>query len=71
MTIFLARVADWFRRLRSKRYFPLLVLIFGLPAIMCGGYLLFPPPQTNILVMGVDSREGEGWVTRSDSIRLI
>jgi LCP family protein required for cell wall assembly len=42
---------------------------------VCGmsfaAYLLFPPPHTDILVMGLDSREGEGFVARSDSIMLL
>ena len=34
-------------------------------------YLMFPPPHTDILILGVDSREGEGWTTRADSIILV
>jgi LCP family protein required for cell wall assembly len=34
-------------------------------------YLLFPPPHTDILIMGLDSRAGEGFVARSDSIILL
>jgi LCP family protein required for cell wall assembly len=33
-------------------------------------YWLAPPPRTNILILGLDSREGEGVVTRSDTIIL-
>ncbi len=35
------------------------------------GYLIFPPARMNILVMGVDGRKGEGFVSRSDSIMLM
>jgi len=34
-------------------------------------YLVFTPPQTDILVMGLDSRAGEGTATRTDSIMLV
>jgi LCP family protein required for cell wall assembly len=33
-------------------------------------YTLAPPPRTNILVLGVDARPGEGMVTRTDTIIL-
>lgn len=33
-------------------------------------YAVFPPPRMNILLLGVDSRPGEGYVTRSDTIIL-
>lgn len=34
-------------------------------------YVAFPPQPLDILVMGLDSREGEGKITRTDSIMLI
>lgn len=34
-------------------------------------YWIIPPPTLNILVMGLDAREGEGRGTRSDSIMLL
>lgn len=40
-------------------------------SVSFAAYLLFPPPHTDILVMGLDSREGEGFVARSDSIMLL
>src|SRR5689334_8181598 len=40
-------------------------------SISFAAYLLFPPQHTDILVMGLDSREGEGFVARSDSIILL
>jgi LCP family protein required for cell wall assembly len=45
------------------------------PIFLCGlslvAYLLFPPPQIDILVMGLDSRAGQGMVSRSDSVILM
>jgi LCP family protein required for cell wall assembly len=34
-------------------------------------YLVFPPPQTDILILGLDAREGEGYMARTDSIMLL
>lgn len=52
-----------------------LALILLIPVFLCGTtlviYLIFPPPQTDILVMGLDSREGEGWLARADSVILV
>lgn len=56
-----------------------LVLIFFvallLPVFCCGitllTYLVFPPRHLDILILGVDSRPGEGFVTRTDSIMLL
>jgi len=33
-------------------------------------YILFPPPRTNILLLGIDSRPGEGTATRTDTLIL-
>ena len=53
----------------------ILALILLVPVFLCGltlvFYLVFPPPQTDILIMGVDSREGDGWLARADSIMLV
>jgi LCP family protein required for cell wall assembly len=65
------------RRLRGTRYFPLALLatIIGVPALLCIAsliiYIILPFPHTDILVLGVDSRAGDGWVTRADSIMLV
>jgi LCP family protein required for cell wall assembly len=54
------------------------LIIFGLfivPVFVCGlslvVYLLFPPPHLDILVMGLDSRAGQGMVSRADSIMMV
>jgi polyisoprenyl-teichoic acid--peptidoglycan teichoic acid transferase len=61
-------------RLRKNKAL-ILALILLTPVFLCGLtlviYLVFPPPQIDILVMGVDSREGEGWLARADSIILV
>ena len=45
-----------------------------LPVFCCGlgfvAYLVFPPPPLDVLIMGVDARSGEGYVTRTDSVML-
>ncbi len=52
-----------------------ILFVFLTPVLLCSCsllfYVIFPQPQTNILVLGVDSREGEGWLTRADSIMLV
>jgi LCP family protein required for cell wall assembly len=56
----------------------LFLALFGLimiPMFLCGlglvAYLLLPPPHVDLLVMGLDSRAGQGTVSRSDSIMLV
>lgn len=58
------------RPARRRRYFPCLVLLFGLPLLMCLCSVALAP-HTDILVLGVDSRPGEGWVARADSVILV
>jgi LCP family protein required for cell wall assembly len=45
------------------------------PAFCCGltllTYLVFPPPHTNLLILGVDGHESEGFASRTDSIMLL
>ncbi len=55
------------KNLRSKRLLRVLAVVLGFIVL----YLMFPPPHTDILVLGVDSRSGEGWTTRADSIMLV
>ncbi len=65
------------RRLRRRRGGCLLLgaAVLIAPALLCGLalviYLVLPPAHTDILVVGVDSRAGEGWQTRADSIMLV
>lgn len=54
---------------------PLLIfLLFMLPVFCCGlgfvAYLVAPPPPLDVLILGLDARPGEGFVTRTDSIML-
>lgn len=39
-------------------------------ALYVGLYIIAPPPRTNILILGLDSRPGEGNVTRTDTMIL-
>lgn len=55
---------------------PLLVFVLlMLPVFCCGlsfvAYLVVPPPPLDVLVLGLDAREGEGYLTRTDSIILV
>jgi LCP family protein required for cell wall assembly len=60
---------------KPRRWKRILLALFVLPVLCCGlsllVYVIIPPPQTNILVMGLDSRDGEGWMARSDSVMLV
>lgn len=38
--------------------------------LFAGLYVIAPPPRTNILILGVDARPGEGMITRTDTIIL-
>ena len=40
-------------------------------ALVASLYILFPPPRTNVLMLGIDSRPGEGVATRADTIILV
>lgn len=52
-----------------------LFLLAWLPFMMCACTLLFyavvPAPPTNVIIMGLDSRPGEGSFTRTDSLVLL
>jgi LCP family protein required for cell wall assembly len=51
----------------------LVVALLGacLAAMVVTAYIVFPPPRMNILVMGLDARPQEGYVTRSDTNILV
>lgn len=46
-----------------------------IPIFICGltlvFYLIFPPPQLNVLILGVDGRGTEGFLSRTDSIMVM
>jgi len=52
-----------------------LFLALVIPLFLCGAsllvYVLFPPAPINILVMGLDSRQGEGALARTDTVMVV
>lgn len=40
-------------------------------AIFLLGYFIFPPSPTNMVILGVDARPGEGYLTRTDAVILL
>jgi LCP family protein required for cell wall assembly len=48
---------------------------FIIPVFVCGitllAYLIFPPSDTNILIVGMDGRGNEGLLARTDSIMIL
>ena len=64
------------RRWRKlPRWRRVLALVVVLPLVTCIGgllvYVVIPPPPVDILVLGVDARPGEGYVTRTDTVMLL
>lgn len=53
----------------------IIFVLFVTPILCCGlallTYLVFSPPHTDILILGVDGRNGEGFTSRTDSIMLL
>ena len=78
---FAARPAPLPRPQRSRLRRGCLWMVVGgllalvLPVFLLGTglllYLIFPPAPQNILILGVDARTGEGFVTRTDSIMVL
>lgn len=64
-------VARWLRTHLRWALFGCLTL----PVFCCGFtlciYLVFPPPPLDILVLGVDGRNNEGFLSRTDTIMLV
>lgn len=66
-----------FPKRRALRSSPLLIFFAALlfPVFCCGLtlliYLVFPPLHVDILVLGVDGRDAEGYISRTDSIMLL
>lgn len=63
-------------RRRRYKYYTLGCVLLILAPFFCIGewliiYLLFPPASTNIVLMGLDARPGQGYQTRADSIMLL
>ncbi|MBL8153029.1 MAG: LCP family protein [Anaerolineae bacterium] len=62
------------RGCRSRWRWILFALVMT-PVFCCGWslliYLIFPPSPTDILILGLDSRAGEGAAARTDSIMLL
>lgn len=44
-------------------------VLFGVLLVI--GYLLFPPDPVDLLILGVDARPGERYLTRTDSVILV
>ncbi|HEX2906273.1 MAG TPA: LCP family protein [Phototrophicaceae bacterium] len=65
------------RRWRWSRWGCALLAFLALllPILGCGlvlvTYLVFPPPPIAILILGVDGRGNEGFISRTDSIMLV
>jgi LCP family protein required for cell wall assembly len=65
------------RRWRNGCLWMLLVgsLLLVVPIFLVGvallAYLLFPPAPLDVLLLGMDARQGEGFVARTDSIMLL
>lgn len=64
------------RRLKLRRRWQVAVLaLVIMPLAACTlfsfVYLLIPPPPMDLLILGIDARPGEGYVTRTDAIMLL
>jgi LCP family protein required for cell wall assembly len=58
----------------AQTFITLALILAGVMALCISTimvYWIVPPPSLNILVMGLDAREGEGRGTRSDSIMIV
>lgn len=57
------------------RAFIICLSLFACGLFACGfslvAYVIVPPDPINVLVIGVDARNGEGLVTRTDSVMLV
>lgn len=61
--------------LTRRRLRWLAIMLIVLPIFCCSTsllvYLIFPPSSINILIMGTDGRQNEGYLSRTDSIVVI
>lgn len=61
-------------KLRSCCLFGCLIplgAMFACTILFFAVYFLFPPQQTDIVIMGIDARPGESYLTRTDSVMLM
>jgi len=61
---------------RRRGCWPLSCLLLLLIPVVCLGtlllvYFVVPPEPLDIVILGVDARDGQGWLTRTDSIILM
>lgn len=61
---------------RRRGCWPLSCLLVLLIPVICFGtlllaYFVVPPEPIDIVILGVDARDGQGWMTRTDSIILM
>lgn len=68
-------VSTLYKRIRRMGWKWIVVLSALVAVFMCGVsllvYLVFPPAPLNIVVMGLDSRPGEGALARTDTIMVV
>jgi LCP family protein required for cell wall assembly len=58
-------------RSRSRRLPGCLLVLFGGIILLLVGNILFPPRSLNIVILGVDARPGQGYLTRTDTVMLL
>ncbi|NLE52374.1 MAG: LCP family protein [Chloroflexi bacterium] len=61
---------------RRRGCLPLGCLFLLLAPLVCFGtlllvYVVVPPEPLDIVILGVDARDGQGWITRTDSVMLM
>lgn len=71
------RLRKWVGKLRGGLLWALLgsALVLVLPLFLVGAgllvYLIFPPAPLDLVILGVDARAGEGYLTRTDSVMVM
>lgn len=61
---------------RRRKIYALGCLLLLITPLVCLGewfviYLLFPPAPRDIMLMGIDARPGQGYLTRADSVMML
>lgn len=63
------------RRIPKRGWRKWVFWLLLLPLMACSGllviYVILPPSPLDVLILGLDARQGEGYVTRTDSIMLL